>query len=359
MSLHHPITFRCGATAPNRVALAPLTNTQSHADGVLSEDEYRWLVRRAEGGFGIVSTCAAFVSEEGHAWQGQLGVASSKHLEGLTRLAKGLKQHGAIAIVQLHHGGDKADQAPEKLSTGGPDGARAATAEDLARVQEDFVAAALRCQEAGFDGVEVHGANGYLFTQFLAPLDNPRTDAWGGDLAGRAKLLRDTVRAVREAVRPDFIVGVRLSPVDSWTTRGLVLSDGVQVSCWMAEDGVDFVHLSLQDASGPAQHEDSGTIVATAVREALPDEVVLFAAGGMWTREDAERAVEVGVDVPALGRVGIIHPDWVKVSSEPSWQPTRPPWTAEGLRAVDVGPDLIRYLGKFRGMVAGERPASG
>ncbi|MBX2798507.1 MAG: NADH:flavin oxidoreductase [Myxococcales bacterium] len=350
-------TLRCGLALRDRVALAPLTNTQSHADGTLSDDELTWLRARAEGGFRWISTCAAHVSEEGHAWEGQLGVASEAHVEGLTRLATALREAGAHSVVQLYHGGARATLAPDKLTTADGDGVRGATAGDLARVQADFVAAAVRSEAAGFDGVEIHGANGYLFTQFLAPEDNPRTDAWGGDLAGRAKLLLDTLRAVRAAVSPGFAVGVRLSPVDTWWRRGLVLADGAQVARWVAEAGADFVHLSLSDAAGSPPHEDTDVPVARVVRDALPPEVPLFAAGGIWTRADAARAHDAGVDVVVLGRSAIAHPDWPRVSSASDFEPLRPPWPPEHLSSVAVGPDLLRYLEKFPGMVVGGTPA--
>ena len=357
--LNAPFALPCGLEVRHRIAMAPLTNTQSEVDGTLGDDELRWLVRRAQGGFPWISTCATFVSEEGHAWKGQLGINTDAHVSGLQRLASALEEAGATAVVQLHHGGVKADLAPERLSTveNKDNNTRGATQEDIARVVQDFVAAAQRAERAGFAGVEIHGANGYLFTQFLAPADNPRNDDYGGDLAGRARLLRETMRAVRAAVSAPFAVGVRLSPVDLWSTRGLVLDDGVQVARWLAEDGADFIHLSLMDAAGPPPNESSKGPVARAVRDAVPDEVPIFAAGGIWTREDASRVLEAGVDVPVLGRAAIAHPDWPIASDQPSWEPTRPPWSEAYLRSVDVGPDLVRYLGMLSGMVEGGKPA--
>ena len=357
-ALDRPLTLRSGLEIPQRIAMAPLTNKQSQSDGTLSDIEHRWLERRARDGFRFISTCAAFVSGEGHAWDGQLGIATDAHVEGLARLAATLKGHGARAIVQLHHAGAKADQAPQKLSTAddAERGIRGATADDLARVTDDFVAAALRARAAGFDGVEVHGANGYLFTQFLAPEDNPRQDGWGGSLENRARLLRNTVRAVRDAVGQDFTVGVRLSPVDVWNRRGLLLADGIQVGRWMAEDGVDFVHLSLSKAAGPAPHEEDPQPVARAFRNALPSEVPVLAAGGIWTRADALAAVDAGVDVVVVGKAAIAHPDWPVASSRPDFDPVRPTWSPEHLQAADVGAPLLRYLQGFSGMVEGGRP---
>ncbi len=356
-ALTTPVRLRCGLALRDRIAMAPLTNTQSHPDGTLADDELEWLTRRARDGFGWISTCAAFVSEEGHAWKGQLGIASDDHLPGLTRLASSLHEHDAIAVVQLHHGGAKADLAPTKLSTGGPEGCRAATSDDLARVTADFVAAAQRAEAAGFDGVEIHGANRYLFTQFLAPADNPRDDAYGGTLDGRARLLRETMRAVRDAVAPKFAVGVRLSPVDLWNVRGLKLADGVQVGQWLVDDGADFVHLSLMDAGGTAPHEPEAGVIARAFREALQSDVPIFAAGGVWTRPDAKRARDAGVDVVVIGRASIAHPDWPRASAAEDFAPHKPPWSEAFLTRVAVGANLVAYLSGMSGMVEGGKAA--
>ena len=156
-NLDNPITLRCGVTLPNRFAMAPLTNTQSNLDGTLGKDEYTWLTTRA-GKFGLISTCAAFVSEEGHAWKGQLGISDDKHLPGLTKLASAIISAGSLVIVQLHHAGAQADCAPQKISASASEGINEATKEDIERIKNDFVQAALRAEQAGFSGVEIHGA---------------------------------------------------------------------------------------------------------------------------------------------------------------------------------------------------------
>src|SRR3569833_3914964 len=108
--LHESLRLRSGLVIPNRVALAAMTNGQSHPDGTLGDDELRWLERRAEGGFGLVCTCAAYVAKDGKAWDGELGVDSDADVPGLTRLATAIKRHGATAYVQLFHGGVRATQ---------------------------------------------------------------------------------------------------------------------------------------------------------------------------------------------------------------------------------------------------------
>ena len=108
IALAAPFTFANGSTIKNRYMLAALTNLQSGADGVLSDDEYHWLTRRAEGGFGLTMTCATSVQHRGVGFPGQLGAHEDLHLEGLARLAEGIKAHGSHAVVQLHHGGMRA-----------------------------------------------------------------------------------------------------------------------------------------------------------------------------------------------------------------------------------------------------------
>lgn len=355
-TLDQPITLRCGVTLPNRIAMAPLTNVQSNLDGTLHEDEFNWLTRRA-GHFGLVSTCAAYVSEEGHAWAGQLGISEDKHIPGLTRLAKAITEKGSIPMIQLHHAGIKAELAPRKISTADGEGVMGASLEDIKRIVRDFTAAAVRAEKAGYAGVEIHGANGYLFTQFLAPKDNTRTDLYGGDIAGRARFLRETVQAVRSATPSKFMVNVRISPVDIWDKRGLVLSDSIQVAKWLSEDGVDIIHLSLRNASGPAPFEQNEISVVRAIRDAVPAEVKIASAGGILTRDDAGKTEASGADLVVLGRASIVHPDWPTVSKIEDFIPISPPWDPDYLSQIAIGPKFLQYLNRFPGLIVGGTPA--
>ena len=156
-------------------------------------------------------------------------MCDDRQLPGLTTLAHALRAHGAVPVVQLYHGGVR---SPARLTGQRPWSAsefsedrpgfevpRAATDDDLARVVRDFAAAAARARDAGFLGVELHGAHGYLLGQFLSATMNTRDDAWGGPLAHRARLLREVTRAARDRGGPGFLVGVRLSPEDFGFTR--------------------------------------------------------------------------------------------------------------------------------------------
>jgi 2,4-dienoyl-CoA reductase-like NADH-dependent reductase (Old Yellow Enzyme family) len=318
--LFDPLTFPNGAGARNRVWLAPLTNMQSAADGSLSDDELHFLARRASGGFGVIETCAAHVSLDGQGWQGELGIFDDRLLPGLERLASTLGRTGALAFVQLFHGGARAPAAltghvPWTASAiaggAGAEPARAAADAEIWRVIGDFRDAAVRAEKAGFAGVELHGAHGYLLCQFLSATLNLRTDEWGGSAEARARLLRETVRATRSAVSSRFVVGVRLSPEDFGNTRGLDLDESIQVARWLAEDGADFIHLSLWDAARNTQKRPSEHPVPL-FRVAIPRAIPIIGAGKIWTRAEAEALLDRGAGAVALGQAAIANPDWAR-----------------------------------------------
>jgi 2,4-dienoyl-CoA reductase-like NADH-dependent reductase (Old Yellow Enzyme family) len=352
-SLFEPLVFRTQLSARNRMVLAPLTNMQSHADGSLGDDELRWLSSRAEGGFGIVMTCAAHVAKDGQGWPGELGVFDDVLLPGLTTLAAALRERGATSIMQIFHGGLRADPKVTGLipwSASESDGVRAATVDDINRVIDQFAAAAVRARRAGFDGVEIHGAHGYLFTQFLSATQNRRSDEWGGPLEHRARLLREVMRAIRACVGSPFTVGVRLSPEDFGNARGLDLDESVQTARWLSEDGADFIHLSLwQSLANTAKRPDAHAIPL--FRDALPSAVQILAAGAVWTRAEAEQLISKGADAIVLGRSAIINADWPLRAIDPDWVPQRPPVTIESLRASGLSPTFAEYMRRFKDFV--------
>ncbi len=336
-----------------------MTNQQSHADGTLGADELSFLAARADGGFGLIQTCAAYVAQDGKAWAGELGIDRDACLPGLTRLATRMQAADSVAMVQLFHGGVRAD--PEvsgtetwSASTWTEDTPgfvvpRVGTIDDIAQVIEQFAAAAARAEQAGFEGVELHGAHGYLLSQFLSRTMNPRTDGWGGDLEGRARLVREVMRACRAKCSPRFSIGVRLSFEDFGNAKGMDLDDNLQVARWLADDGADFIHASLWDiarksAKYPEQH------VLTLLRAALPPEVAILTAGKIWSREDAEGALALGADVVALGRAGILNPDWPRLVAA-GREPRRPPMSPSDLVDRAVSPPFVEYLRKWKNFV--------
>jgi 2,4-dienoyl-CoA reductase-like NADH-dependent reductase (Old Yellow Enzyme family) len=355
--LLEPLTLRCGVTLPNRIALAPLTNKQSHADGLLGDRELAFLARRAVGGFGTITTCATYVSADGKAWDGELGIDRDACVEPLTRLTARIHDAGAVALMQLFHGGARADSAltgeqvwSASAWTDATASPRAATDDDIRRVIDHFVAAAVRARAAGFDGVELHGAHGYLLSQFLSSTMNTRSDDWGGPLANRARLIRAIAQQARARCGPRFVVGVRLSLEDFGQARGLDLDDSLQVARWLADDGVDYIHASLWDVTRPsAKRPEVHTL--RELRAALPREVAIFAAGKIWTRDDAAAVLDLGADVAVLGRSAILNPDWPRTVAAGD-SPRRPPITRAELADRDVSPVFAEYLTRWKDFVA-------
>lgn len=244
-----PLTFTRGPAMANRMMLAPLTNLQSHPDGTLSDDEIRWLTMRAQGGMGLVMTAAAHVQRQGQGFPGQLGIWSDDHLPRLTQLADAIRAGGALSAVQLHHAGirspkDLIGEAPQGPYADEATGSRALTTAEVEHLRDDFIAAAVRAERAGFDGVEIHGAHGYVLAQFLDADNNQRTDGYGGDFAGRARIIREVIDGVRAATRPDFQVGLRLSP----ERFGIRMAEALELAQSVMTGGqLDYLDMSLWD----------------------------------------------------------------------------------------------------------------
>lgn len=355
-SLLEPLPHACGATLKNRFVLAPLTNLQSHADGRLSDDEYKWLTKRAEGGFGLTMTCAASVQWGGLGFPGQLGVYSDNHLEGLSRLASGLKHHGTHAVVQLHHSGMRALGAvtgiqPLCPSDNAETGARAMTRDDIRASMEAFIDAAKRCERAGFDGVELHAAHGYLLCQFFSSELNRREDEYGGSLENRARILFEIIDGVRAVTKPEFSLGVRLSP----ERFGLRLEDIAYIAQrLLAEERIDYLDMSLWDVSKrPNEAAHAGRTLASYFTELKRGKVRLGAAGKIATGTDAARALESGFDFVTIGRSGILHHDFPKrVAADADFKPVALPVSAAYLSDEGLGPAFLTYLRGWKDLIA-------
>lgn len=340
------LVLRSGPAWPNRLALAPLTNQQSNADGTLHDDELRWLARRAAGGFGHVLTCAAHVSPAGQAFPGQLAVWDDRFLPGLERLAAAVRAEGAVSAVQLHHGGARAVAELTGTQPVAPwddpeRGVRALTTAEVRAVMDDFVSAALRVQRAGFDGVELHGAHGYLLGEFLDAGRNTRTDEFGGDLAGRSRALFETLAAVREATGPDFQVGVRLSPV----RFGIVLSEALQVAEQVMASGLaDHLDMSLWDVRTPSAEHDGRTL--TELFAALPRHGTrLGVAGKITSGADVKWCLDAGVDFVLVGTGAILHHDFAsRVLADHTFTSVAQPVSRRHLADEAVGPRFVDYL---------------
>jgi 2,4-dienoyl-CoA reductase-like NADH-dependent reductase (Old Yellow Enzyme family) len=344
------LPLRSGATLKNRFVLSPLTNLQSHPDGVLSDDEFRWLTMRAEGGFALTMTCAASVQEEGVGFPGQLGFHDDKHLPGLTRLAAAINANASHSVAQLHHGGlrslknPKAPSADEKLK------AEAMTLDEIQHTRDCFIAAAQRAERAGFHGVELHGAHGYLICSFLSPELNRRDDAYGGDPERRAHFLNELIDGVRAATKPGFSLGVRLSP-ERWGIRTLEIRDLAQRL--MREGKVDYIDMSLWDVRKEPNDETLlGRTLASYFTELDRGDVRLGAAGKIMSAQDARDVLAMGFDFPVLGRAAILHHDFPKrTAADANFTSIATPVSEAYLRGEGLGPAFVNYMRTWQGFV--------
>ena len=346
--LFTPLQFLRGKPMKNRFMLAPLTNTQSHPDGRLSDQELHWLRMRAQGGFGLVMTCAAHVQANGQGFPGQLGVFGDQHIEGLTRLARTIQETGALALAQLHHAGMRSPreligEAPVCPSDDPKHGARALTVLEVEQVIEDFARAAQRAELAGFDGVELHGAHGYLLCQFLSTTLNRRQDDYGGSLENRARIFFSILEKIRARCRPDFIVGVRLSP----ERFGMKLLEVRRLAQWLIDSGhVDFLDLSLWDvAKEPEEPEHKGRTLLSWLMELDRKGVRIGVAGKIHDPAEAESVLAQGADFAIFGRVAILHHDYPsRYRADAAFMPNRPPVTAAYLDSEGLSPPFIQYM---------------
>lgn len=354
--LFSPLTFARGPAMKNRFMLAPLTNLQSHADGVLSDDEFKWLTMRATGGFGLTMTCAASIDAGGLGFPGQLGAHDDKHLDGLKRLAAAIHAEGSLSSVQLHHAGmrtptDLIDGPPVCPSDNEETGARALTLDEVKQLRDAFIAGAVRSERAGFQGVEIHGAHGYLICQFLSPEINQRTDEYGGSLGNRARFLWEIIDGVRAATGADFNVGVRLSP----ERFGLKLMEIREVAADVLKSGkVDFLDMSLWDCfKDPVEEEGAGRNLLGWFTDLERGETRLGAAGKLTTGEACQKAMDAGLDFVMIGRAGILHHDFPKqVQSDIAFEPVALPVPEAHLVAEGLGPAFVGYMKSWKGFVA-------
>jgi 2,4-dienoyl-CoA reductase-like NADH-dependent reductase (Old Yellow Enzyme family) len=349
------LTFKNGISMPNRFMLAPLTNSQSHDDGTLSDDEYHWLTKRAEGGFGLTMTCASHVQFVGKGFAGQLGIYDDAHIEGHQRLAKTIKANNSLAIIQLHHAGmrspeDQINQQPVSASPVEKYNTRGLSLTEVHQLRDDFIAAAIRAQKCGYDGVEVHGAHGYILTQFLSADINKRNDQYGGTLENRARLLFEIITGIRSACGKDFLLGVRLSP----ERFGMQIGEAKTLCQLLVnEHDIDFLDLSLWDVFKHAIDEDhNDKTLLQHFTELDYKDVKLTVAGNITTGKDVQAVLNAGVDFVTIGRSAILHHDFPKqVMANPDFTPVALPVSAAHLRKEGLSETFVTYMKRWEGFV--------
>jgi len=321
--LTESITFKRGVTLKNRVVMAPMTTKMSFYNGVVTSDEAAYYALRS-GEVGAVITAAANVQADGKGWEGELGVYDDHFIPGLAKLAAAIKRNGTKAILQIFHAGRMTDskvlggRQPVSASAipaerPGAQTPRALSAEEITEVIESFKKATERAMQAGFDGVEIHGANTYLVQQFFSPHSNRREDEWGQTLENRFKFINDLVDAVASVVdqsqHQDFIVGYRFSP-EEYETPGIRFDDTLFLVERLAAKPLDYLHISLNDYQKVSVSEAyQAKSMLAYVAETIAGRLPLIGVGDIRTKADAEHVLAFA-DIAAVGRSLLIDPHW-------------------------------------------------
>ena len=346
--LSDSLTFTRGKPMKNRLLLAPLTNLQSHDDGRLSDDEFNWLVRRAEGSFAMTMTCAAHVQRGGQGFPGQLGVFSDDHLPGLTRFAAAIKAHGSVSSLQIQHSGERSlveatGENPVAPFADPEKNVRALSTGEVEQLAEDFIAAAVRAEKAGFEGVEIHGAHGYMLCEFLDETRNLRADRFGGSYENRTRIFWEIIDGIRQRTANDFQVGVRLSPerFGGSMTQAMRFAEELMVS-----GKIDYLDMSLWDCFKAPEDEafKSAPLIDwfTGLERGTTR---LGVAGKIFSAASAQTCLDHGADFVMVGRGAILHHDFAaRAVADPNFVAQRFPVSRDYLRAESIGPKFIDYL---------------
>jgi 2,4-dienoyl-CoA reductase-like NADH-dependent reductase (Old Yellow Enzyme family) len=320
-----------GMRLRNRVAMPPLTTNYGSPEGIVTDEIIQFYNERSKD-VGLVIVEASATRADGRILQGSLGLWEDEQVVGMARLADSIKKLGAGAVVQINHAGARGFPSGGEMQGASPSGF--AFRHDVApltmsptqidRMVADFAGAAGRAAEAGFDGVEIHGAHLYLISQFLSPLTNQRNDRYGGDARARATFALEVVRAARERLGRSYPILFRFNAVEK-VEGGQILEDALTVSRLLADEGVDALHVSLIASSSwkevdgqrflvassalpKEQPAGANVSLAAAVKEATGLPVI--AVGKLGEGDVAGKSVrDLAIDIVAVGRQMIADPD--------------------------------------------------
>ncbi|MGX7205154.1 NADH-dependent flavin oxidoreductase [Enterococcus pingfangensis] len=322
-----------GASFKNRLFMSPMTTQSAFYDGEITQqiiDYYAF--RSGDAAAIIVESC--FVEDKGRGFPGALGVDTDKKIAGLAELATAIKAKGSKAIMQIYHAGRMA--WPEINGGATPISAspvaalrpnapvpREMTEEQILEMITLFGDATRRAIKAGFDGVEIHGANTFILQQFFSPHSNRREDAWGGSREKRAKfpleVMREVQRVVAEQEAENFIIGYRFSP-EELEEPGIHFEDTMYLLNTLAELRPDYFHFSMGAYTRPSivESEDPEPLITKYLAQRSPvlAQIPIMGVGSILQRTDAEDALKLGYDLLAVGKGFLIEPNWVNMIKE-------------------------------------------
>lgn len=337
---HYPNLFseyRIGSLPlANRLAVAPMTRTSAEPSGLVNERMVRYYSRFAAGGFSLIITEGTY-PDKGYSqgYANQPGMADEEQAEAWRPVVDAVHREGGRIVCQLMHAGALVQYnrftqraiAPsavqpkgKQLEEHGGEGPfalpEAMTTAQIEEVIDSFAKAALRAKQAGFDGVEIHAANGYLLDQFITDYMNRRTDEYGGSVSNRIRICTRVLEAVRSAVGPDFLVGIRISQskVNDFEHKWENGEDDAKIIFKsLAAASADYIHTTEYDALRPAFEGSPLTLAALAKKYSM---LPVIANGKLGDPGRAESALNEGADLIAIGTGALVNPDWVRKVKE-------------------------------------------
>jgi len=305
----------------NRIVMPPMVTQYGSGEGYVTARSRNYYAARARGGVGLIIVEATYVDKPGQAFANQLAISDDKFIPGLSSLVQAIHKEGAKAAIQLHHGGRLAKSAlngrqpvaPSPVASSEGELPKELSVEEIGKIVSKFADASVRAEKAGFDGVEIHGAHGYLIDQFLSPSSNKRRDSYGGDLGNRARFLIEILRAVNERIGKDFPVWCRINGQEYGVADGTTLEESKQIARMAQDAGSVAIHVSATGPQSPVALT-SPTFVPAVIAD-LAGEIkkvvrVPVIAVGRITPEAGERILAEGeADLIAIGKGLLADPN--------------------------------------------------
>lgn len=360
-----PYTFKNGIKVKNRVVIPPMTEGSSLNDGSVSKDELAYF-RQRTGGVGMFITPVANINELGKGFPGELSAAEDRVIPSLRKLAHTIKFNGTKAILQIFSAGRMSNSrvlggkqiisasavaAPRK----GYETPRALTAEEVEQTIKDFGSSVRRAILAGFDGVELHGANTYLLQQFFSPNSNRRSDKWGGSLENRMRLplavIDECHRVIKEYAKHPFILGYRISP-EEVETPGIRIEDTLKFIDKLADKPIDYLHISMGSVfRSSLNNEDDKEPLIDKIKRQINGRLPLISVGSVETPKQAEQVMDDGIDFVAIGREYLREPRWIQKVINHDEKAIRYSISPSDLEDLNINPAFWRLIKAIFGSV--------
>ena len=331
-SLFSPFMLTEKIKLRNRIVMAPMTTWSANPDGTISEQELEFYKRRSQN-VGLVITGCTYVTPSGIGFTHEFAAYDDRFINSLEKLAAAAQSGGAPAILQIFHAGNKA--IPELVPNNDVISASASsvksgdfmkrvvqsremTENEIQETIRAFGDVTKRAIKAGFDGVELHGAHGFLLQNFFSPLFNQRNDRWGGDLEGRMRfplaVLQEVKNVVYEYATKPFAIGYRISPEES-ATGGLRIEDTYKLLDRLISSGISYIHTSLVSINDSYPVESpNGPRTIELILNHIAGRVPVIAAGKIRTPSQAQEAISAGLPLVAIGKGLVINPEWVTLA---------------------------------------------